>query len=325
MLFKKSFFALITLALFTSLAQATTPKIVGLIPVRNESPIIEQCLRALALYTDAIVCLDDASTDNTLEIIRSLADKYHIERIITKEVWHLDEPGNRNKLLQAGREIGGTHFIAIDADEVLTANFLNDKDEDEDNELRKMILQLKPGEKIKLNWILFWRSVNNYRFDNSIWTHNYKNFIFCDDGKCSHNSEFIHTPRTPGNLKGKIYTVKGYDRGMLHFQFVNWRNLLVKQAWYRCLERIRQPKKSDKAINQRYAPSKNEKNLGLRQSHADWLEGYSFFDSTVYDRPEGWREKQVLGWFQEYGKDHFAGLDIWDIDWASGLLSDLRL
>ena len=31
--------------------------------VRNESAIIEQSLRALALYTDAIVILDDASED----------------------------------------------------------------------------------------------------------------------------------------------------------------------------------------------------------------------------------------------------------------------
>jgi len=284
-------------------------KIVGLLPARNESPIIEQCLRALSLYTDAIVYLDDASTDNSLEIVRSLQNECNIEKIIAKENWFRDEPGDRNKLLQAGREIGGTHFIVIDADEILTANFL------EQDLLKTIILAMEPGGRLYLNWILLWRSVDKYRFDNSIWTNNYKDFIFCDDGECSYSSEFIHTPRTPPNLNGKKSIIRGYQYGMLHFQFVNWRNLLIKQAWYRCLERIRQPKKPIAEINERYAPSKDEENLGLKDSDPLWIDNYNFFDATVYNRPEGWKEEQVLNWFQEYGKDYFVGLDIWDIDW----------
>ena len=288
----------------------TESKIVGLIPARNEAPFIEQCLRALALYTDAIVYLDDASTDNTLKIVQSLASELNIEQIISKKRWYRDEPGDRNKLLQAGREIGGTHFIVIDADEMLTANFL------QNNFLRKKILELQPGEKICLNWIQLWRSLDYYRFDNSVWTNNYKDFIFCDDTICSYNSEFIHTSRTP-YTGGKIFTYTGYKHGMLHFQFVNWRNLLIKQAWYRCLERIRQPNKSDKAINERYAPSKNENQLGTSPSPSYWFNKYNFFDRTICDRPEQWKEKQILEWFEQYGQEHFAGLDIWDVNWSS--------
>jgi len=302
----KKHFLILALCTLTNL-QAES-KIVGLLPARNEEPFIEQCLRGLALYTDAIVYLDDASTDNTLAIVENLAEELNIERIIAKETWYRDEPGDRNKLLQAGREIGGTHFIVIDADEMLTANFL------ENNLLRRKILALKPGEKIRLTWIQLWRSLDRYRYDNSVWTNNYKDFIFCDDGKCSYSSEFIHTPRTPHTNKS-IYTIAGYKHGMMHFQFVNWRNLLIKQAWYRCLERIRQPNKSTKAINDRYAPSKNEKGLGTKPSPTNWFEGYDFFDPTVCEQPEGWREQQVLGWFDQYGENYFAGLDIWDIDW----------
>jgi len=300
------------LSFFAYNITATESKIVGLVPARNEAPFIEQCLRALSLYADAIVYLDDASTDNTVEIVQSLAKACNIEKIIVKEKWYRDEPGDRNKLLQAGREIGGTHFIVIDADEMLTANFL------EDNFLREQILKLQPGEKIKLNWIQLWRSLDHYRFDGSVWTNNYKDFIFCDDGTACYNSEFIHTGRTPP-MKGKVFTYKGYQHGMLHFQFVNWRNLLIKQAWYRCLEKIRLPDKSDTAINQRYAPSKDEKDLGTLPSPSYWFDGYSFFDPTVCNRPEGWREKQMLGWFAEYGEDFFRGLDIWDVKWGAGV------
>lgn len=308
---KKVFFVLVSLLLIIPLVHAKQTKIVGLVPGRNESAIIEQCLRALTLYTDAIVYLDDASTDNTLDIVKDLAQECNIERIITKETWYRDEPGDRNKLLQAGREIGGTHFIALDADELPTANCLDN------NRLRRIILALKPGESIMMNLIALWRSVDQYRWDNSKWSNEYIRFIFCDDGKSSHSSEFIHTGRAPSGLNGKTYILKPFPYCILHFQFVNWRNLLVKQAWYRCLEHIRLPNKSIAKINKIYAPSKDEHNIQLKPAPSYWFDGYSFFDPTVYDQPEGWREKQIMQWFGQYGKEYFAELDIWDINWSS--------
>jgi len=185
--------------------------------------------------------------------------------------------------------------------------------------LRNAILQLKIGDRIALNWIQLWRSLDKYRFDQTVWTWNYKDIIFCDDGRCSYSSEFIHTPRVPSNLPGSSYTVQGYEFGLLHFQFVNWRNLLVKQAWYRCLERIREPDKPVAAINERYAASKDESRLGLKPAPKAWLEGYPFFERTVYDYPDEWREKQILDWFYEYGYEYFSNLDIWDIKWDERL------
>lgn len=281
-------------------------KIVGLIPARNEKHIISQCLRALAMFTDAIVYLDDASTDESLQIVESLRSECNIEKIIRKNEWLRDEPGDRNLMLQAGREIGGTHFIVIDADEMLSSNLLDNAC------LTETIRKLQPGDRLALNWIQLWKDIDEYRFDNSVWTWNYKEIIFCDDRHCSYASEFIHTPRVPEGLSGRSFKLEGYSAGLLHFQFVNWRNLLIKQSWYRCLERIREPNKSIDEINQRYAPSIDETGLGLKPSPRIWFYGYPFFDRTVFDLPEEWREKQILGWFDQYGRDYFAGLDIWD-------------
>ncbi|NTW98827.1 MAG: glycosyltransferase, partial [Geobacteraceae bacterium] len=289
-----------------------TLKIVGLVPARNEKHIISQCLRALSLFTDAIVYLDDASTDETLHIVESLANECHIERIIRKTEWHRDEPGDRNAMLKAGREIGGTHFIVIDADEMLTSNLAIG------NMIKAEILKLQPGDRLALNWIQLWRSVDQYRFDQSVWTWNYKEIIFCDDGVCSYSSDFIHTPRVPESLHGQTYRLEGYDAGLLHFQFVNWSNLLLKQAWYRCLERIREPGKPVSEINKRYAPSKDETDLGLKPVPVNWFDSYSFFDPAAYDQLDVWRKDQVLGWFRQYGREHFAGLDIWDVKWEEG-------
>jgi len=286
-------------------------KIVGLVPGRNEASFLYQHLKALSMYVDAIVYLDDASDDNSVQLVESIAAECKVEKIIKKDRWIRDEPGDRNRMLWAGREIGGTHFVVLDADEMFTANCLDN------NALRNAIIALEPGDQICMIWIQLWRGLNQYRFDDSVWTWNYKHFIFCDDGACSYASDFLHTSRTPRDLKGNVKFMRGYDYGVLHFQFVNWRNLLVKQAWYRCLEHIRNPTKSIKDINELYAPSKDESNLRTAQSPVSWFANYAFFDPSIYQKPEGWKEREVLSWFTEHGKNFFEQLDIWDIEWGA--------
>ena len=50
-------------------------KIVGLVPVRNEARRIAFCLRALAFFTDSIIVLDDMSTDDTIDMVKGLAEE----------------------------------------------------------------------------------------------------------------------------------------------------------------------------------------------------------------------------------------------------------
>jgi len=287
-------------------------KIIGLVPVRNEAHIIEQCLRALAYYTDVIVVLDDASEDDTIDKIKAVAVECRVASILCKKEWYRDEPKDKNFLLKEGRRLGGTHFIVIDADEIFTPNLK------ENNLLRNTILQLNQGDRLFLNWIPLWRSIDQYRFDNTHYTkYSLKEFVFCDDGKCFYSSEFIHTPRVPQNLSGQRYRIPNpsdrYEYGVLHFQFVHWENSLIKQAWYRCLEKIRLPQKSVLEINQCYAVTKDETNIKLNKSPENWF-AYPSFDKGVYEQPTLYKE-QVLKWFKEYGKDYFTDLDIWDIRW----------
>ena len=166
------------LLLFVKFLIGAESKIVGLVPVRNEALMIAPCLKALAMYADAIVVLDDASDDNTVDVVKALQQECRIEKIITKEKWYRDEPGDRNLLLQAGRAIGGTHFVVIDADEMFTANLLKN------NLLRTKILALQPGEALNVTWINLWRSTAYYRYDYSVWSGQDVNVAFCDDDKC---------------------------------------------------------------------------------------------------------------------------------------------
>lgn len=284
-------------------------KIVGLVTVRNESAIIGQCLRCLSRFTDEIIVLDDASTDQTISVCQSLKGDCNIRHIIGKRIWYRDEPNDRNRLLNAGRSIGGTHFIVIDADEIFTSNFIDN------DELRNALLSLAPGDALEVQWLQLWRDTIRYRNDNSVWSNSYKSIAFADNWSSFYSSEFIHTPRIPGGLRGRTRRMTGPITGLMHFQFVCWRNLLIKQAWYRCLERIRLPNKPASDINLRYRPSKDETGIILSPARPEWFARYDDFDHTCYQTPDSWRFDQVLAWFSQYGKQHFEELEIWDVDW----------
>jgi glycosyltransferase involved in cell wall biosynthesis len=279
----------------------SNPRIIGLMPARNEEDKIGFALKALAKFTDAIVFLDDCSTDKTVQVVKGLSQECRVEKIIEKTAWHRDEPGDRNRLLAAGRALGGTHFVVIDADEAFTANCLDG------SVLRKRILSLKPREQLALRWIHLWRSVDQYRVDAPVWSERYKRCIFCDDGRSEYQSKFIHTSRIP-RMKGKRFKLHDEDMGLLHFQFVNWSNLELKQRWYRWLERVRDPEKTVEAINRKYATSVDESGLMLSETPEYWFEGYPFFDKAIFDIPDNWRLVQMREWQKEFGESYFDGL-----------------
>lgn len=279
-------------------------KIVGLMQIRNEAAVIEQTVHALSLYTDAIVILDDASDDDTVKICQSIALRYHIEKIICNEqsAWeHGKESDNRQKLLDAGRAIEGTHFIVIDADELLTANCMKN------NFLRSNILRLNPGDRIFMNIVHCWGSLDRYRI---YFNEKMKCFIFCDDGKASYHSQLLHINRSPFNLSGGVNFELADERyGLVHLGYLNWQNVLIRQLWYKSLERVRNPNKSIAEINSWYCAYK-EKDAPTIAVPSEWFAGYTFFNAQLFNHAEQWRKAQVDSWIKQYGIAYFAGLDI---------------
>jgi len=60
------------------------PKIVGLMPARNEGARIQFAIKALAQHTDAIIYLDDCSSDDTLAHVEHCREECRVKRILTK-------------------------------------------------------------------------------------------------------------------------------------------------------------------------------------------------------------------------------------------------
>ncbi|MGB8468311.1 MAG: glycosyltransferase [Candidatus Babeliales bacterium] len=293
--------------------RARSSKIVAFMQVRNEENIIAQSLRCLLNYVDAMVILDDASTDSTPFILMELQKELPIVEIIfnKESAWEAGrESDNQQQMLEAARRAGGTHFIFMDADEIISANCLTN------GYLRSFILSLQPGEKAALRFLNLWRSPYKYRSDKSPYGNGaYRPIIFCDYPGASYEQSFLHGARYPEPLPGKLHQLPE-QYVVLHFQFVNWNNLLAKQAWYRCLEHVKGIQ-SVADINKRYRDSKNEKKISLKRINTDWLSGYKNFDVAVYDLPVQWRTQQVNDWFDQYGKDFFKDLDIWDVNWEN--------
>ncbi|MBK1829364.1 glycosyltransferase family 2 protein [Verrucomicrobiaceae bacterium R5-34] len=282
------------------------PKIVGLILARNEGSRIAFAIRAAAEVTDALVFLDDASTDNTLEIARSLQESCNIEKIISRDIdgESYNEFGNRSQMLKTGREIGGTHFIVIDADEAFTSDCY------ENDFLRHEILKLRPGDSLALWWIQLWRSTEQYRHgDKSRWDRTTKRMIFCDDGKTDYKPGFAHFSLVPPFPKRRRLKLKT-QHGLMHFQFVNWDNLYLKQQWYCWLERVGMPDKPVEEILQRYCKSVDESGLRCEPVPDKWFASYPYFDPAAFDEPDFWRQEQMDEWLEEYGEDYFAGLSL---------------
>ncbi len=99
---------------------AARPLLVSLVPVRNGAEHLLRYLSAASAFTDAVVALDDGSTDET----RRILDGDPLVKIVltnprrdTYQGW--DDAANRNRLLEAASELDPQWALFLDADEVI--------------------------------------------------------------------------------------------------------------------------------------------------------------------------------------------------------------
>lgn len=272
--------------------------------------------------SDKVICIDDSSTDESADVAEKLG----------AEVFKNDEKVNygwpelsiRRKLLEIGRQFGGTHFICLDADEVISSNFINNLDRVE---------SLKHGQKIEMQWLALWKTFKRYKSDSSIWSNNYKDFIFKDDGKTDFLEINMHTPRTPTADWDSIRLDKE-EGNILHLQFVNWKAFQIKQCWYRCSELIESNGTNEDIINRRYSitiDKNNFKNDIFKNIYEisktskvkdSWTDGVEFCEEDQLLIQSYWRLDQIKKWFKTYSPSYFEKIDIWHLQEINDLLNE---
>jgi hypothetical protein len=277
-------------------------KTVALIPFKNEEWILEPCLASLKSVADEIIGCDDGSTDRSVEIMKS-----HGAVVISnqdREISGWAEHSIRQRLLEHGRKRGGTHFICIDADEAIASHSTRG--------LRARLPTMKPGERLCLQWIALWKSPRKYRADASVWSNNFKDFVFCDDGASTHDYAFLGVGRTPGKHSPETtIRLPAEEACMLHFQAVPWARYQMKQAWYRCSELIKTPR-DFWAINEKYSITLEDPNAGLLTTPDEWMESIPIRDDLTAVSPET-HKRQILEYFELHGAKFFEPLEIWHI------------
>ena len=291
-------------------------KIVALLPFKNEAWCLPSYLHNTLKVVDEIIAIDDGSIDDSAKILKDAGAKVYSADNLRNFNSGWSEGSIRAELLKLGRESGGTHFVCLDADESFTNNFVEIS--------KESISQLRPGEKIAMQWLALWKSYTHYRHDSTVWSNNWKDFIVADSPELTYNSkQHMHLGRTPlgDHESGKSHWISYPPNyaAVMHFQFSVYNNFQLKQCWLRCSELIQEPG-TEGAINAKYSITLLDQGVGLQEMPKEWYDGVPFPIVDNFDQE--WNEDKflrkdllpgIMKYFDDYGTDYFKGLDIWHI------------
>ena len=265
---------------------------------------------------DEIIAIDDGSIDNSVKILEDAGAKVYSSEKLIKFNSGWSEGSIRAELLKLGREAGGTHFVCLDADETFTNPLVEN--------FQELLPQLKPGEKMSLQWLALWKSYSSYRHDATVWSNNWKDFVVCDDPSLSYNhNQHMHVGRTPASVSDvnneSWRRLENEHGAVMHFQFSAYNNFQLKQCWLRCSELIQEPYNSQ-GINIKYSITLLEQNVGLEEMPKSW------YDKIVLPKVENfdpeWKDSSfvradllpgIYKYFEDYGVEFFENLNIWHV------------
>jgi len=278
------------------------PKIICLTPVKNEAWILDNFIKCASLWADHIIIADQDSTDNT----RKIAKKYsNVKLIINPYKGEYNEWEVRRVVIEEARKFEDPKvLISLDADEVLTPDFVNSE------EWQKVIFS-KPGTVIKSKFVNI-RPDMQYYWDGPV------EIVlgFSDDGS-EYNADKIHTDRMIAPKKTPDFLLK--DVKVMHFQYTGWDRMESKHRWYQCWERINNPKKSAIRIYRAYHHMYSVKKDELKRIPENWFSYYLKLGidlNSVNKEKNYYWDKIVLDYIKRYGRNFFSKESIWDIDWV---------
>lgn len=264
-------------------------KLVSLTICRNSAWSIGPVIRHALKYCDSAVVLTHACTDQTLNILRRFDDRVTIMQTVDEE-W--DEMHHRQMTLNYGREIGGTHFLILDDDEMLTNNLVP--------HIRERAERLQPKQIMRQPMRCCWRSLDQYRSDcGNPFSQCWKSVIFADAPDLYWEDEdgYQHHHTHPYNsVEARWDAPQG--GGWLHFQHANWRRLVAKQTWYMCMELCRYG-----VIRANYHGTMDETGLQTTPVPPEW---WSPLRDKIKLTAEPWQVRDIRRMVTERGEDFFT-------------------
>jgi hypothetical protein len=254
---------------------------------------------------------DHGSTDRTERIIHEVRAEFPDRQISLRRS---DDPewmemDVRQELLDRGRQLGGTHFVIVDADEVPTGNLLP--------RLRELALSPRAGCFVSLPMISPYHTPDVFRWDGNWGETNRVPWAFHDAARLRwkvSNDYQLHC-RPPHKAVNRGALIEGRDSGgLFHLQFVNKTRLQSKAVWYKMIEMLRYPGKWSPAdLNQMYDWTLREgTETKLYPVPDPWWAPYREKGWLRHFSPEvaSWQEHEIRRLVAEHGQERFAGLDL---------------
>lgn len=301
-------------------------KISGMMACRNEDWILGFSARAALMWLDSLVIYEHASTDRSREIQAELMAEFpgRVD-VITDDnpVW--EEMRHRQTMLDRCRSLGASHVVYIDADEILTADLLQ--------QIRRLIFELPPSNVLQLP-LLCMRGPNNRVHVNGPWSDGqFVSLAFQDSpdmgwsntGRDGYDFHHRHPMVNPPRPLYGYRPLTWRHSGVMHVQFMNDRRLRAKHAFYKMTEVTRWPGREPIAmVDQRYnlaiygqyqTPEDGIPRLeaSLGDGRAVWWEGYEDIRSFWNMDAVPWQEAECHKLVAKYGRDFFNGLNLFGI------------
>lgn len=267
-------------------------RLIGMCCARNEDHEIGMSARVALQYCDALVVLNHASTDNTGKILADLQEEVGDRlRILeaTEDTWN--EMPHRQMMLEAAREMGGTHMAIIDADEIVSGNIVE--------KIKDYVFALRPNEIGYLPGYNLRGSLNWYHA-NGVWGNREFSFAFVDNPRYGWNGDRFHHREPMGvSFIPRMMVAHGAG-GILHLWGANERRLKAKHYLYSLTERLRWPAKTIEEINRDYGqhcygrPWMEDHPRDWRYNAVpdEWWEGYAPLMPYLNVNKEPWQEQK---------------------------------
>lgn len=282
----------------------TKPTIICITSIKNEAWILHRYLKCASLWADHIIILNQNSDDS----YKDITNNYSKVIIIDSDTAELSQPQRQKVLIESARQFPEPRLlIALDADEMLSSNFLNHPE-------WQTVMNAPLGTVIEFQWVNILPGFTSYWSPNN-W---YYPIGFMDDGSEHFGEDIIHSPRIPEppyTPRIRLNNIK-----LLHYQYINWERMKSKQRWYQCYERLNKTGKRLINIYRMYhqmdAFPQNEIHPFSKEL-IDEYEQQGIDMTSVYLETIYWYEKVILEWMSKYGTKKFKELAIWDVNWST--------
>ena len=299
------------------------PKLITIIPVKNDGWFIENSIRSAAEWSDFVFVADECSNDGSHGIYKELEKEYsNLKIIYDRPKFDFNTPDVRNYSLGLARNFDGNNIIfEIHADEIMSAEILN-------KSVRERLINDMPiGSALIAPWINLWKSPFYFRDDKSTWSNSKCWFAYRDDRKVRFENAVFHGSRAPEAFLGNRVDINYLS--VMHYQFVNLSMERSKQALYQVFERNHYPNKNVEHINKIYACAFDERDVVLKKleekHYRPWLDKNIKIDKEYPIDAYNWRDTEILKNFYKFGLSNYKNLNIWYIDWEKKRQEAIRL